>query len=237
MILNCAIIDDEPLAADLLASYARKMPELNLIGVYDSAVKAMTVLRNNPVDLLFLDIQMPELSGLEFASILPKETKIVFTTAFGQYAIEGYKVNAVDYLLKPISFDKFVLSVNKVVELFKTINKQKLLSEEKFIYIKSEYKLVKVMLDKILYVEGLKDYIKIYLSEGRKPVMSLMNMKTLEETLPRPPFLRVHRSFIVNMAMADMIDRGRIVVGSSLIPVSESYKELFQDYIDSHTLQ
>lgn len=237
MILNCAIIDDEPLAADLLASYARKMPELNLIGVYDSAVKAMTVLRNNPVDLLFLDIQMPELSGLEFASILPKETKIVFTTAFDQYAIEGYKVNAVDYLLKPISFDKFVLSVNKVVELFKTINKQKLLSEEKFIYIKSEYKLVKVMLDKILYVEGLKDYIKIYLSEGRKPVMSLMNMKTLEETLPRPPFLRVHRSFIVNMAMADMIDRGRIVVGSSLIPVSESYKELFQDYIDSHTLQ
>lgn len=237
MILNCAIIDDEPLAADLLASYARKMPELNLIGVYDSAVKAMTVLRNNPVDLLFIDIQMPELSGLEFASILPKETKIVFTTAFDQYAIEGYKVNAVDYLLKPISFDKFVLSVNKVVELFKTINKQKLLSEEKFIYIKSEYKLVKVMLDKILYVEGLKDYIKIYLSEGRKPVMSLMNMKTLEETLPRPPFLRVHRSFIVNMAMADMIDRGRIVVGSSLIPVSESYKELFQDYIDSHTLQ
>lgn len=237
MILNCAIIDDEPLAAGLLASYARKMPELNLIGVYDSAVKAMTVLRNNPVDLLFLDIQMPELSGLEFASILPKETKIVFTTAFDQYAIEGYKVNAIDYLLKPISFDKFVLSVNKVVEHFKTINKHKLLSEDKFIYIKSEYKLVKVRLDKILYVEGLKDYIKIYLSEGRKPIMSLMNMKTLEDSLPHPPFLRVHRSFIVNMTMADMIDRGRVVVGSSLIPVSESYKELFQDYIDSHTLQ
>lgn len=237
MILNCAIIDDEPLAAGLLASYARKMPELNLIGVYDSAVKAMTVLRNNPVDLLFLDIQMPELSGLEFASILPKETKIVFTTAFDQYAIEGYKVNAIDYLLKPISFDKFVLSVNKVVEHFKTINKHKLLSEDKFIYIKSEYKLVKVRLDKILYVEGLKDYIKIYQPEGRKPIMSLMNMKTLEDSLPHPPFLRVHRSFIVNMTMADMIDRGRIVVGRSLIPVSESYKEQFQDYIDSHTLQ
>lgn len=237
MILNCVIIDDEPLAADLLASYARKIPELNLIGVYDSAVKAMTVIRNNPVDLLFLDIQMPELSGLEFASILPKETKIVFTTAFDQYAIEGYKVNALDYLLKPISFDKFVMSVNKVVEWFKMINKQKLLSEDKFIYIKSEYKLVKIRLEEILYIEGLKDYIKIYLSEGRKPIMSLMNMKTLEDALPHPAFLRVHRSFIVNMVKADMIDRGRIVIDGSFVPVSESYKEQFQDYIDNHTLQ
>lgn len=236
MILNCVIIDDEPLAADLLASYARKIPDLNLIGVYDSAVKAMTVIRNNPVDLLFLDIQMPELSGLEFASILPKETKVVFTTAFDQYAIEGYKVNALDYLLKPVSFDRFVMSVNKVMEWFKTMNKQKLLSEDKFIYIKSEYKLVKVRLDEILYVEGLKDYIKIYLSEGRKPIMSLMNMKTLEDTLPHPAFLRVHRSFIVNMSKADMIDRGRIVIDGSFIPVSESYKEHFQDYIDSHTV-
>lgn len=237
MILNCAIIDDEPLAADLLASYTQNVTELNLIGVYDSAVKAMTVLRNSPVDLLFLDIQMPDLSGLEFASILPKETKIIFTTAFDRYAIDGYKVDAVDYLLKPISFDTFVMSVNKVVEKFKADNRHKLLLEDKFVYVKSEYKLVKVGLREILYVEGLKDYIKIYLSDGRKPIMSLMNMKTLEDNLPRPPFLRVHRSFIVNMAMVDMVDRGRIVVGNSFIPVSESYKGQFQDYIDDHTLQ
>jgi len=237
MILNCAIIDDEPLAADLLASYTQNVTELNLIGVYDSAVKAMTVLRNSPVDLLFLDIQMPDLSGLEFASILPKETKIIFTTAFDRYAIDGYKVDAVDYLLKPISFDTFVMSVNKVVEKFKAANRHKLLLEDKFVYVKSEYKLVKVGLREILYVEGLKDYIKIYLSDGRKPIMSLMNMKTLEDNLPRPPFLRVHRSFIVNMAMVDMVDRGRIVVGNSFIPVSESYKGQFQDYIDDHTLQ
>ncbi len=237
MILNCAIIDDEPLAADLLASYAKKTPELNLIGVYDSAVKAMTVLRNNPVDLLFLDIQMPELSGLEFAGLLPPETKIVFTTAFNQYAIDGYKVNAVDYLLKPISFETFVKSVNKVVKLCKEQKRQKSLLNDKFVYIKSEYKLVKIAFEDILYVEGLKDYIKIYLSDGRKPVMSLMNMKTLEDNLPSNVFMRVHRSFIVNIAKVDMIDRGRIVVGDMFIPVSESYKDRFQDYLDDHTLQ
>lgn len=237
MILNCAIIDDEPLAADLLASYAKKTPELNLIGVYDSAVKAMTVLRNNPVDLLFLDIQMPELSGLEFAGLLPPETKIVFTTAFNQYAIDGYKVNAVDYLLKPISFETFVKSVNKVVKLCKEQKRQKSLFNDKFVYIKSEYKLVKIAFEDILYVEGLKDYIKIYLSDGRKPVMSLMNMKTLEDNLPSNVFMRVHRSFIVNIAKVDMIDRGRIVVGDMFIPVSESYKDRFQDYLDDHTLQ
>lgn len=237
MILNCAIIDDEPLAAGLLASYAEKTPELNLIGAYNSAVAAMKELRDNPVDLLFLDIQMPELSGLEFANLLPKETKIIFTTAFDRYAVEGYKVSAVDYLLKPISYDKFLLSVNKVVELFNVANKQKVLSRDRFIYVKSEYKLIQIKFDDVLYVEGLKDYIKIYLSGSRKPVMSLMNMKKLEDLLPRPQFMRVHRSFIVNMSKADMIDRGRIVIEGSFVPVSDSYKEQFQDYLDSHTLQ
>lgn len=237
MILNCAIIDDEPLASGLLASYAEKTPELNLIGAYNSAVAAMKELRDNPVDLLFLDIQMPELSGLEFANLLPKETKIIFTTAFDRYAVEGYKVNAVDYLLKPVSYDKFLLSVNKVVELFNVANKQKVLSRDRFIYVKSEYKLIQIKFDDVLYVEGLKDYIKIYLAGSRKPVMSLMNMKKLEDLLPSPQFMRVHRSFIVNMSKADMIDRGRIVIEGSFVPVSDSYKEQFQDYLDSHTLQ
>lgn len=180
---------------------------------------------------------MPELSGLEFAGLLPPETKIVFTTAFNQYAIDGYKVNAVDYLLKPISFETFVKSVNKVVKLCKEQKRQKSLLNDKFVYIKSEYKLVKIAFEDILYVEGLKDYIKIYLSDGRKPVMSLMNMKTLEDNLPSNVFMRVHRSFIVNIAKVDMIDRGRIVVGDMFIPVSESYKDRFQDYLDDHTLQ
>lgn len=237
MILNCAIIDDEPLAAGLLESYVEKTPELNLTGAYNSAVAAMKELRDNPADVLFLDIQMPELSGLEFANLLPKETKIIFTTAFDRYAVEGYKVNAVDYLLKPISYDKFLLSVNKVIELFNVANKQKVLSRDRFIYVKSEYKLIQIKFDDVLYVEGLKDYIKIYLAGSRKPVMSLMNMKKLEDLLPSPQFMRVHRSFIVNMSKADMIDRGRIVIEGSLVPVSDSYKEQFQDYLDSHTLQ
>lgn len=237
MILNCAIIDDEPLAAELLASYARKMPELNLTGTYDSAITAMKSLRNDPVDLLFLDIQMPELSGVEFANVLPKETKIIFTTAFDRYAIEGYKVSALDYLLKPISYDRFVLAVNKAVEWFKVVRKQAILSQDRFLFVKSEYKLLQVKFDDIIYIEGLKDYIKIYLGGGKKPIMSLMNMKKLEDYLPTPQFMRVHRSFIVNMRKVDMIDRGRVVIGDTIVPVSESYKEYFQNYIDEHVLQ
>lgn len=236
MILTCAIIDDEPLAAELLESYAKKTPELHLVGVYGSAVEAMKDLRNNPVDLLFLDIQMPELSGMEFAGILPKKTKIIFTTAFDRYAIDGYKVNAADYLLKPISYDSFVLSVNRVLERCKVVDRQDVMSADGFVYVKSEYKLVKINFVDILYIEGVKDYVKIYFRDRRKPVMSLMNMKKLEDYLPKSQFMRVHRSFIVNMSVADMIDRGRIVAGDTFIPVSESYKEQVQEYIDRHTL-
>lgn len=236
MILTCAIIDDEPLAAELLESYAKKTPELHLVGVYGSAVEAMKELRNNPVDLLFLDIQMPELSGMEFAGILPKKTKVIFTTAFDRYAIDGYKVNAVDYLLKPISYDSFVLSVNRVLERCMDVDRQDVMSADGFVYVKSEYKLVKINFDDILYIEGVKDYVKIYFRDRRKPVMSLMNMKKLEDYLPKSQFMRVHRSFIVNMSVADMIDRGRIVAGDTFIPVSESYKEQVQEYIDRHTL-
>ena len=236
MILTCAIIDDEPLAAELLESYAKKTPELHLVGVYGSAVEAIKELRNNPVDLLFLDIQMPELSGMEFAGILPKKTKVIFTTAFDRYAIDGYKVNAVDYLLKPISYDSFVLSVNRVLERCRDVDRQDVMSADGFVYVKSEYKLVKINFDDILYIEGVKDYVKIYFRDRRKPVMSLMNMKKLEDYLPKSQFMRVHRSFIVNMSVADMIDRGRIVAGDTFIPVSESYKEQVQEYIDRHTL-
>ena len=236
MILTCAIIDDEPLAAELLESYAKKTPELHLVGVYGSAVEAMKELRNNPVDLLFLDIQMPELSGMEFAGILPKKTKVIFTTAFDRYAIDGYKVNAADYLLKPISYDSFVLSVNRVLERCREVDRQDVMSADGFVYVNSEYKLVKINFDDILYIEGVKDYVKIYFRDRRKPVMSLMNMKKLEDYLPKSQFMRVHRSFIVNMSVADMIDRGRIVAGDTFIPVSESYKEQVQEYIDRHTL-
>lgn len=236
MILSCAIIDDEPLAAELLASYVSKTPGLRLAGVYESAVTAMRELRERPVDLLFLDIQMPELSGLEFATLLPKDTRIIFTTAFDRYAIDGYKVDAADYLLKPVSYDRFAASVNKVIEWFETNERRKTAARDRFVYVKSEYKLIRLDFDDILYIEGLKDYVKIYLEAPRKPVLSLVNMKRVEDCLPSPQFMRVHRSFIVNMAKVSMVDRGRIVVGDVFIPVSESYKGQVQEYLDSHSL-
>lgn len=225
MKLDCAIIDDEPLAAELLASYARRIPELNLVGVYESAVTAMGELRIKPVDILFLDIQMPELNGLELARLLPSKTKVIFTTAFDRYAVDGYKVKAAGYLLKPISYDDFVMAVNSVADSLRTITRQESMMKNRFVYVKSEYKLVRVDFDDILYVEGVKDYVKFYFSGNRKPTMTLMNMKTVEDSLPHYQFMRVHRSFIVNMDKINMIDRGRIVIGDVFIPVSESYKE------------
>ena len=237
MTLKCAIIDDEPLAAELLSSYGKKTPELNLVGCFHSAVAAMKTLREEPADLLFLDIQMPELSGLEFAHLLPQQTRIVFTTAFDRYALDGYKVNAVDYLLKPISYKDFMKTVNKVINLVNREHVCKILNQDKYIYVKSDYKLHRVMFDHILYIEGVKDYVKFYVENERKSILSLMNMKNLEDYLPQPQFMRVHRSFIVNTQKISQIDRGRIVVNDIYIPVSESYKERVQNYLDAHTLQ
>lgn len=235
MTINCTIIDDEPLAAGLLKSYVEKTPFLNLIGTYGSAIEAMKDLREHPVQLLFLDIQMPELSGIEFAKILPHETKIIFTTAFQQYATEGYKVNALDYLMKPISYDDFLKAADKALEWFSVTQKQDTYARDRFMFVKSDYKLVRIALDDILYIEGLKDYVRIFLQDGQK-IMSLMNMKKLEEYLPRPEFLRTHRSYIVHMSKAQSIDRFRIVFGQEYIPISDSYKEDVQQYFDLHTL-
>ena len=235
MTINCTIIDDEPLAAGLLKSYVEKTPFLNLIGTYGSAIEAMKDLREHPVQLLFLDIQMPELSGIEFAKILPHETKIIFTTAFQQYAMEGYKVNAFDYLMKPISYDDFLKAADKALEWFSVTQKQDTYARDRFMFVKSDYKLVRIALDDILYIEGLKDYVRIFLQDGQK-IMSLMNMKKLEEYLPRPEFLRTHRSYIVHMSKAQSIDRFRIVFGQEYIPISDSYKEDVQQYFDLHTL-
>ncbi len=235
MTISCAIIDDEPLAAGLLESYARKTPYLQLVGTYNSAILAMKDLRDNPVQLLFLDIQMPELSGVEFAKILPKDTRVIFTTAFPQYAVEGYKVNALDYLLKPISYEDFLKSTDKALEWFSIIQRQDAYRRDRFMFVKTDYKLQRVNLDDILFIEGLKDYVRFYLKNGEK-VMSLMSMKKLEEYLPRPEFLRTHRSYIVHMTETPLVDRFRIVFGENYIPVSENYKDDVQNYFDVHTL-
>ena len=177
MTITCAIIDDEPLAAGLLKSYVEKTPFLQLIGTFGSAIEAMRELRSNPVQLLFLDIQMPELSGIEFAKILTPSTKIIFTTAFQQYAIEGYKVNALDYLMKPISYDEFLTSANKALDWYTIAQKQELYARDRFMFVKSDYKLIRVSLDDILYIEGLKDYVRFYLQDGTR-IMSLSRIPT-----------------------------------------------------------
>ena len=236
MILNCIIIDDEPLATDLLKSYAEKVSFLNVIGAYNSAVEAIKEIKNNPIDIIFLDIQMPELSGLEFSKILPPTTNIVFTTAFKQYAIDGYKVNALDYMLKPISFDTFVESCNKALCKVSREHKISPNDQDRFIFIKSDYKLIKINFDDIAYIEGLKDYVKFYLTNDEPPVMSLMNMRSVEEKLPKPEFLRSHRSYIVHLPMVKMVDRMRFVIGDSYIPISESYKDSINKFIEIHTL-
>lgn len=236
MTLNCVIIDDEPLATGLLESYAQKIPFLNVLGVYNSASDAIRTIRENTIHLLFLDIQMPEISGLEFARIIDKDTRIVFTTAFSQYAIDGYKVNALDYLLKPISFEKYLETADKALEWFESQTKQKSMLQDRFIFLKSEYKLQKINFDDILYVEGLKDYVKIYLKDSSKNVMSLMNMKKIEEYLPKPEFMRIHRSYIVHVKEVETIDRFRMVIGNQYLPISDSYKDTVQKFLELHSL-
>lgn len=243
MTLKCAIIDDEPLALSLLESYVKKTASLELCGLYSSAIEAMKALPDHPVDLLFLDIQMPELNGLEFSRMIPETTRITFTTAFGQYALDGYRVNALDYLLKPISFADFTEAVNKAIRWFEL--RQKAYgnisgtapdNEMKYIYIKSDYKLIQIELDKILYIEGLKDYIKVHLEDTPRPVLSLTSLKAMEEKLPSDRFIRVHRSFIVQKQKIRIIEKGRIIFGKDYIPISDSYKQELQNYVNEHII-
>jgi DNA-binding LytR/AlgR family response regulator len=235
MTITCAIIDDEPLAAGLLESYVRKTPYLELIGIYNSAIQAMKYLRDYPVQLIFLDVQMPELSGLEFAKILPRETKVIFTTAFPQYALEGYKANAIDYLLKPISYEDFLKSTEKALEWFAISMKREAYMRDRFILVKIDYKLQRIGLDGILYIEGDKDYVSFVMKNGER-VSTMMSLKNLERFLPQPEFLRTHRSYIVHMPEVQSVDRLRVVFGDVYIPISEHYKEAVWDFLDQHTL-
>ncbi len=230
MNLNCAIIDDEPLALNLLEGYVNKTPFLTLVGKYSSAVQAMQELPEKQMDLLFIDIQMPELNGLEFSKMVDSHTRIVFTTAFDRYAIDGYRVNALDYLLKPISYTDFLQAANKAVQWFELLQQPQ--EEIESIFVKSDYKLIQVELKNILYIEGLKDYVKIYEENAPRPILSLMSMKAMEKLLPASRFMRVHRSYIVQKDKIRVIDRGRIVFGKNYIPISDSYKQIFQEFLD-----
>mgnify|MGYP001032955026 FL=1 len=235
--IRCCIIDDEPLALELIKSYVERTPFLELVDAFQSASMAIKTIIEDDIDLVFLDIQMSELSGIEFARVVPSKCRIVFVTAFDKYAIDAFKANALAYLLKPVSYPEFMEAANRALKWFILAERAELRSgEQEFIMVKSEYKLVQIPVSNILYIEGLKDYVKIYLEDTGGYVMSLMSLKTFEAGLPANRFIRVHRSFIVQMSKIRLIERNRIVFGKQYIPVSDTYKNAFNEYVNKHIL-
>lgn len=222
MKINCVIIDDEHLARKLLVDYVSKLPNLELIAVCSSATEAIEVLQNNKVDLLFSDIQMPDLTGVELVKSLAIKPVVIFTTAYSEYAIESYELDIIDYLLKPISFERFVQSVNKASKqislLSNDINKQPKI----YITIKSEHRIHKVDYKNIVYIEGLKEYVIFYLKEGKK-IITLEALKKLEEILPNN-FIRVHRSYIVNKDFVKSLYGNMIEIENQKISIGKTYK-------------
>ena len=237
MTLTCCIIDDEPLAVDLLKSYVEKTPFLELKSSFHSALKALNSLVKEPVDVLFLDIQMPILDGLEFSRILTKDTRVIFTTAFAKFAIEGFKVNALDYLLKPVSYTDFLTASQKALQWYEMSGKSSKKEEADSIYVKSEYKQIRVELNKILYIEGLKDYVKIYLEETPRPILTHVSLKYLESILPESRFVRVHKSFIVQPNKINTIERNRIIFDNKHITISDSYKDAFYEFLNRRSIK
>lgn len=231
-------IDDEPLALKLVAGYIEKTPGLKLVGKFDNPVDASEFLADTTVDLIFVDIQMPDLSGIEFTRLIEKGPKVIFTTAYEKYALEGYKLEIVDYLLKPFSYEEFLIAVHKARNLLRLENKtlSKVDVNNEFLFLKSDYKIKRINFNSILYIEGMKDYVKVYLQNSSGPILSITSLKLLESKLPDSKFMRVHRSFIVNLEKIDTIDRSRIVFGKEYIPVSDQYKDKFQLYLDNNFL-
>ncbi len=239
--LKCLIVDDEPMAVELLESYALKTPFLNLKGKCQSAFEALSIINKQQIDLIFLDIQMPDLNGLEFSKTLSQNTRVIFTTAFDRYALEGYKVNAIDYLLKPFNYSEFLNAANKAKDWFELKNKPQnsaisAANNTQYLFVKTDYKQKKIALDEILYFEGLKDYVKIFLKLEPKPILTIKSLKSLEEELAGDKFMRVHRSFIVALDHIDEVERNQIIIGDKRITVSEANREKFQKFIDSSSL-
>lgn len=235
--IKCIAIDDEPLALKQIASYVEKTPFLELKKVFESPIDALSYLQNNQIDLMFVDINMPDLNGMDFVKSIENPPKIIFTTAYSEYALEGFKVDALDYLLKPIDYATFLKASNKAKKWFdlQNLKPEQINSNEDFLFIKSEYKILKVKLKDIKYIEGMREYVRIHLT-NEKPIMTLLSMKVVAQQLPSNSFMRVHRSYIVNLNMITTIERNRIVFDKVYIPVSENYKEDFQQFISKNFL-
>ena len=238
MIIKCLALDDEPLALEKMSNYIKKTPFLELVGLCRSGFEAMEYLSKFKIDLIFADINMPDINGLDFAKTLNDGPRVIFTTAFSEYAFEGFKVDAIDYLLKPIGYNEFLKAANKARNYFETILNRTGKSEnnKEYLFVKSDYKILRISLDDIIYIEGMREYVRIHLING-KSVMPLISLHVLEDQLPSDKFMRVHRSFIVNLRKISTIDHSRIVFdGKVYIPVSEQYKDSFQNFLNMHSL-
>lgn len=239
MILNCIAIDDEPPALDLLCRFIGQTPFLKLEGSFSNAIESLRFINENEVDLIFLDIQMPDLSGIELARILSGRTMsytplIIFTTAFDQFALEGYKLDVIDYLLKPFSYQDFLRGANKALNLTRPKAKpvDNAVVEEEYIYLKVEFQTVRISCNNILYIEGLKDYAKITLADAEKSTLSLITLKALEEKLPRGKFMRIHKSIIISLKKITSVTRNAVYIGNKMFPVSDQYKEEFAKFAE-----
>jgi len=248
MILNCIAVDDEPLALGLVSSFIEQTPFLKLVGRFSSAVEALRAIHAQKIDVLFLDIQMPDLNGIELARVLDNsksnKPRIIFTTAYNQFALEGYRVDALDYLLKPFNYEEFLHAANKALAYAELLEKSNTPAtaaatatppeeriEDEYLFLKVEYQLVRIALNDILYIEGLKDYVKVWLKSAEKPILSLTSLKSLEEKLPSKRFMRVHRSFIVSLDKINSITRNALQIGKVNITVGDQYKEAFGHFL------
>lgn len=248
MKLKCIAVDDEPLALDIIEDYISKVPFLELVKRTENAIEALQLVQAGGIDLVFLDIQMPELTGIQFLKIAGGKACFILTTAYSQYALESYDLNVSDYLLKPIAFDRFYKAVEKVHNLVK-VNEpqtpvQPVVKEvpkpvaaqpvQDFMFVKTEHKIQKIELDDILYIEGLKDYISIFTKAER--VITLQNMKKMEETLPSSQFIRVHKSYIISLDKIESIERSRISICGKMIPVGDTYRDEFFRRIEGNNI-
>jgi DNA-binding LytR/AlgR family response regulator len=238
--ISCLIVDDEPLARNLLREYVDKVSYLDLRGMCSSALEAIDFLRQQPVDLMFLDIQMPDLTGISFLKALQKKPMVIFTTAYSEYALESYDLDVVDYLLKPITFERFLRAVEKANQ--RRVLEQAMPSNEKisphesspFIFVKDGTKMVKVNWEDILYIEGLKDYVTIHTRDQK--IVTLQRLKVLETQLPADKFIRIHNSYIVALNAIEVIYKNDVQIGKALLPISDSYKKAFKEFVEKNHL-
>jgi DNA-binding LytR/AlgR family response regulator len=227
--ITAIALDDEPLALKILENFCGKTDFISLVKSFTHPHEALKHLQNFPVDLIFLDIRMPSVSGLEFAKQAPKDLMVIFTTAYSEYAVEGFNLNALDYLLKPFTFERFLQAVNKAQDFYKYYHQHEP-EIQQYLFVRADYSLVKIMLDDILYIEGLDDYLKIF-QPGKKPVIARMTMKSILEKLPARKFVRVHRSFIVPVQKIEKVRNKMIYIGEKTIPIGNSYEnQFFESY-------